>query len=236
MSKDPKEPPQPPMELFPYDEMSTGETSSLVRRVQTLTGSPDAPVPSDPALKPMTGAQLAFRPSAPPRTGTTPALKPGTGSQPVHQPTGKTGTQPAFAPGGSKTGTQPAYVPGSKTGAQPAFTPSGKTGTQPAFSPATPASRTGSFKPLPPRPEPVEPPEPERAPEEEPHPVFDAEKLQRQIRAMSLTDSAHGLTCKPALQKTKPGGAPAPEDTFTKQKMKQAESNMPDFDLDEDLG
>ena len=211
MSKDPKEPPQPPMELFPYDEMSTGETSSLVRRVQTLTGSPDAPVPADPALKPMTGAQLAFRPSAPPRTGTTPALKPGSGSQPAHQPSGKTGTQPAFAP-------------------------SGKTGTQPAFAPATPASRTGSFKPLPPRPEPVEPPEPERAPEEEPHPVFDAEKLQRQIRAMSLTDSAHGLTRKPALQKTKPGGAPAPEDTFTKQKMKQAESNMPDFDLDEDLG
>lgn len=224
MSKDPKEPPQPPMELFPYDEMSTGETSSLVRRVQTLTGSPDARAPADPALKPMTGAQLAFRPSAPPRTGTTPALKPRTGNEPAHQPTGKTGTQPAFAPSGSKTGSQPASVPGSKTG------------TQPAFSPATPASRTGSFKPLPPRPEPVEPPQPERAPEEEPHPVFDAEKLQRQIRAMSLTDSAHGLTRKPALQKTKPGGAPAPEDTFTKQKMKQAESNMPDFDLDEDLG
>ncbi len=198
MSKDPKEPAPPPMDLFPYDEMSTGETSSLVRRAQTLTGAPDAPLPADPTLKPMTGAQLAFRPSAPPRTGTQPALKPG-----------------------SKTGAQPAFVP-----------PASKSGVQPAFVPSQPASRTGSFKPLPPR---EEPPAPEPAPEDEEHPVFDAEKLQRQIRAMSLTDSAHGHTRKP-VSRPVPSASPSAEDTFTKKKMRQAEINMPDFDLDEDLG
>lgn len=223
MPKDPKEPPQPAVELFPYDEMSTGETSSLVRRAQALTGAPDAPVTSDPSLKPMTGAQLAFRPSAPPRTGTTPALKPKTGNESAHKPGAKTDAHPAFVPGGSKTGAQPAFVP-----------PGSKTGTQPAFAPVPSVSRTGAFKPLPPRPEPPAP-QPAPAPADEEHPVFDAEKLQRQIRAMSLTDSAHGHSRKPPVQRTSPASPPA-EDTFTRRKMQQAESNMPDFDLDEDLG
>jgi hypothetical protein len=199
MSNDPKEPPKPKGELFPFDEMSTGETSSLIRRAQVITGAPDRPQPQDPALKPMTGAQLAFRPSAPPRpaTGAHAAFKHGSGSHPAVKPA--TGSQPAFKP---------------TTGPQPAFRPS--TQTHAAFKPASPA------------------PEPEPPPEEAP-PVFDAERLQAQIRAMSLTDSALGRAAKPSQ---KPARAPssAAEDTFVKTKMKQAEAKVPDFDLDEDLG
>ena len=52
---------------------------------------------------------------------------------------------------------------------------------------------------------------------------------------MSITDSALGRAAGKPL---KPPRAPssAVEDTFVKRKMKQAENNVPDFDLDEDLG
>jgi len=202
MANDPKDPPKTPAELFPFDEMSTGETSSMLRRAHVMTGAPDHPLnqkEKDPSLKPMTGAQLAFRPSAPPRTGPQPALKPTTGAQPAFKPT--TGSQPAFRP---------------------------TTGTQPAFKPST--SAHAAYKPSAPAPEPEPPSEVEEAP-----PVFDAERLQAQIRAMSMSDSALGRSMKP--QKPNPRTTTsAVEDTFVKAKMKQAEARVPDFDLDEDLG
>jgi hypothetical protein len=223
MSNDPKDPPKTPAEMFPFDEMSTGETSSMLRRAHVMTGAPDHPLnqkEKDPSLKPMTGAQLAFRPSAPPRTGTQPALKPTTGTQPAFKP--GSGSHPAVSR--PSTGTQPAFKP--STGTQPAFRPA--TGTQPAFKPST--STHAAFKPSAPAPEPEPPSEVEEAP-----PVFDAERLQAQIRAMSITDSALGRSMKP--QKTNPRTTTtAVEDTFVKTKMKQAEAKVPDFDLDEDLG
>ncbi len=210
MPNDPDDPydddqPQAPQDLFPFDEMSTGVTSSLLRRANVITGAPPTQFAQpDPALKPMTGAQLAFRPSAPPRpaaqkptTGTPPASKPGTGAHAAFKPT--TGVQPAFTP---TSGTHPA-VKRSGTG----------TNTFAAFKP--------SVDPMP------------RDEEEEP-PVFDPERLQAQIRAMSMTDSALGRSVK----SQKPNKAPSSsaDDTFVKTKMKQAEAKVPDFDLDEDLG
>ena len=186
----------PVPELFPNDEMSTGHTSSLIRRAQALVGSPDQPLATDPRMRAMTGAQLAHVP----KTGSHPAFKP------------QTGTQPAFKP---QTGAQPAYKP--QTGAQPAFKP--QTGAQPAYRPQ-PGSRAPVERPV----------EPEA-------PVFD-ERLQSQIRAMSLTDSALGRASTAAGRApAKPARVPssAVEDTFVKQKIKQAENNVPDFDLDEDL-
>ena len=200
MPNDPDEPydddpPQAPQDLFPFDEMSTGETSSLLRRANVITGAPPTRFAQpDPALKPMTGAQLAFRPSAPPRQA---AQKPATGSH------------PALKPG---------------TGVQPAFTPT--SGTYPAVKRSPTGTNTfATFKPsVDPRPR----------DEEEDSPVFDPERLQAQIRAMSLTDSALGRLVKPQ----KPNKAPSSsaDDTFVKTKMKQAEAKVPDFDLDEDLG
>ena len=191
MSKDPKAPASAPSVRFPSDEMSTGETSSMLRRAHTLTGAPDRPQPpADATLKPMTGAQLAFRPSAPPR--------PATGAQPAYKP--KTGTQPAFKP---------------------------TTGAQPAFKPAT--GQHAAFRPSPSAPTPAEPSELEGEP-----PVFDAERLQAQIRALSMTDSALGRAAK--AQKPLKSPTSAAEDTFVKARMKQAEAKVPDFDLDEDLG
>jgi hypothetical protein len=173
-----------------------------VRRAQEISGSPDRPLPREkqPELKPMTGAQLAFRPSAPP------ASKSGTGSFSAFKP-----PQPAGKP---TTGSFAAYKPA--TGQQPAFKPSapapqGKTGT----------NQFAAFKP------PTASP-----PAEEEEPKFDREKLQAQIRAMSITDSALGRAAKGT---PKPARAPV-EDTFVKTKMKQAESKVVDFDLDEDLG
>ena len=163
----------------------------MLRRANVITGAPDQPQKDQPQLKPMTGAQLAFRPSAPPR--------PGTGSQPALKPV--TSTQPAFKP---------------VSGARPAV---GKTGTQQfaAFKPAEAPQPTGKDV------------------EEEEAPVFDAERLQAQIRAMSMSDSALG---RGTVKTQKPNKAPssAAEDTFVKTKMKQAEAKVPDFDLDEDLG
>ena len=221
MSNDPKDPPPPaPQDLFPFDEMSTGETSSLLRRANAVTGQRErSHATTDPTLKPMTGAQLAFRPSAPPRpaTGTQATHKPGTAPNAAFKPT--TGVQPAFTP---TTGTH-AAIRRPVTGAQPAF--------KPASSAAVGRSSTGTntfatFKPTPPREEQVE--------VEEESPIFDPEKLQAQIRALSLTDSALGR----AVKASKPNKAPTSsvEDTFVKTKMKQAEAKMPDFDLDEDLG
>lgn len=194
--EDEDDPPLAPQDLFPFDEMSTGETSSLLRRANVITGAPpQGPAQPDPALKPMTGAQLAFRPSAPPRPN-----KPATGTHTAFKPA--TGTQPAFKPG---TGSHPA-VGRSSTG----------TNTFAAFKPAEPA-----------------PQEDEQTESDDP-PVFDPERLQAQIRAMSMTDSALGRSMKPG----KPGRAPASadDDTFVKTKMKQAEAKVVDFDLDEDLG
>jgi hypothetical protein len=209
MSRDPKSPPPAPQDLFPFDEMSTGETSSMLRRANVITGAPDRPQPQkeQPPLKPMTGAQLAFRPNAPPRPAT--------------------GTQPAFKPA---TGTQPAFTP--STGTHAAFKPT--SGTQPAFSPTTGKTGTQQFATFKPAPSGVEGPAAEKEEEEE-SPVFDPERLQAQIRAMSLTDSALG---RAAVKSQKPNKAPssAAEDTFVKTKMKQAEAKVPDFDLDEDLG
>jgi hypothetical protein len=199
--------PQAPQDLFPFDEMSTGETSSLIRRAHQITGAPDRPLPNDPALKPMTGAQLAFRPSAP----TKPA----------------TGTQPAFKPGAKPaTGTQPAFKP--STGVQPAFTPT--TGTHAAVKKSgTGTNQFAAFKPQ-------EPGSEHESEEDDVPPVFDPERLQAQIRALSLTDSALGRA--PAKAAARPNKLPASaaEDTFVKTKMKQAEAKVPDFNLDEDLG
>lgn len=200
------DPPQKeaPQDLFPFDEMSTGETSSLLRRAHVITGAPDRPQHNtDPALKPMTGAQLAFRPSAPPRQGAKPT----------------TGTHAAFKPG---TGTQPAFKP--STGVQPAFSPTGgKTGTN-TFAAFKPMERSAP-----------EPAHSEGSEEDEEPPVFDPERLQAQIRAMSMTDSALGRGVKAAQRPNKATSSSA-EDTFVKTKMKQAEAKVPDFDLDEDLG
>ncbi len=202
MPNDPDDPyddeqPQAPQDLFPFDEMSTGVTSSLLRRANVITGAPQTQFAQpDPALKPMTGAQLAFRPSAPPRPA---AQKPTTGTHAAFKPAPTTGVQPAFTP---TSGTHPA-VKRSGTG----------TNTFAAFKP--------SVDPMP------------RDEEEEP-PVFDPERLQAQIRAMSMTDSALGRSVK----SQKPSKAPSSsaDDTFVKTKMKQAEAKVPDFDLDEDLG
>ncbi len=214
MPNDPDDPyddeqPQPPPDLFPFDEMSTGETSSLLRRANVITGAPQTQFAQpDPALKPMTGAQFAFRPSAPPRPA---AQKPTTGTHTAFKPSAKPGT-----------GTQPAYKPA--TGVQPAFTPT--SGTHPAVKRSPTGTNTfASFKPsidaMP------------RDEEEEP-PVFDPERLQAQIRAMSLTDSALGRSVK--AQKPSKAPSSSADDTFVKTKMKQAEAKVPDFDLDEDLG
>ncbi len=209
MSNDPKDdPPQAPQDLFPFDEMSTGETSSLRRRASVVTGAPDRAVKeNDPALKPMTGAQLAFRPSAPPR--------PGTGTQAAFKP----GARPL--PGGAEkptTGTQPAFKPIS--GSHPAVKRSGTgTNTFAAFKPNTPEAEG----------------EP-REEELEESPVFDPERLQAQIRAMSMNDSALGRANQTRSLKPNKLPSSATEDTFVRTKMKQAEAKVPDFDLDEDLG
>lgn len=215
--EDEDDPPLAPQDLFPFDEMSTGETSSLLRRANVITGAPtQGQAQPDPALKPMTGAQLAFRPSAPSR----PTNKPATGTHTAFKPA--TGTQPAFKPA---TGTQPAFKP--STGVQPAFKPA--TGSHPAVGRSGTGTNTfAAFKPAEPAPQ-----EDEQTESDEP-PVFDPQRLQAQIRAMSMTDSALGRSMKPG----KPGRAPASaaDDTFVKTKMKQAEAKVVDFDLDEDLG
>jgi len=208
-SNEPDDDPTPVPDLFPFDEMSTGETSSLIRRAQQVTGAPDRPVAQKPELKPMTGAQLAFRPSAPPRPqGTT---SPTTGVQAAFKPA--TGTQPAFKPA---SGTHAAVKPA--TGAHAAYKPG-------APQPAQQKTSTNQFA--------AYKPPAEEAPE--PLPKFDAEKLQAQIRAMSITDSALGRAAK-GTPKAPKVPASAVEDTFVKAKMKQAESKVVDFDLDEDLG
>lgn len=199
---------KPAPDLFPYDEMSTGVASSLQRRANYVTGKPpDLPAEPDPALKPRTGAYYAFRPTAPP-------------AQPAKSGTG-TALNPAFKPGG--TGTTPAYKPG--TGTTPAYKPG--TGATPAYKPGTgttPALKTGSFAPLPPADE---------------SPALGEEddgKLQTHLRAMALSDPA-GVAARATAPRRPPKLPPsAAEDTFVKRKMKEAEKNVPDFSLDEDLG
>lgn len=157
-----------------------------------------------------------------------PSLKPMTGAQLAFKP--KTGTHAAFKPNppaasAPTTGTQPAFKP--TTGTYAAFKPS--TGTHAAFKPKPSTGTHAAFKPS------QQPPAPRE--EEDEAPVFDAEKLQAQFRAMSITDSALGrgaTTGKPVRPPKLP--ASAAEDTFVKTKMKEAESKVPDFNLDEDLG
>lgn len=259
------DPKDPPADLFPFDEMSTGETSSLIRRANQLTGKPDQPLSlkekeraEHQPLKPMTGAQLAFRPSAPPRqpgqtgsfaplqpnankptTGTQPAYKPSapaasaTGSfKPLNSP-GGTSSNPAFKPLNTPprgtTGTNPAFKP-TGTGTNPAFKPLGSsTGNNPAFKPAS--GTQPAHKPTSrPAPAPQEPAESEEAP------VFDVERLQAQIRHLGITDSALGRAAQGNKVKPQKSTTSAAEDTFVKSKMKQAEAKVPDFSLDDDLG
>jgi hypothetical protein len=243
--------------------MSTGETSSLIRRANRLTGKPDQPLTpreqaAAPPLKPMTGAQLAFRPSAPPRTagsstgsfaalppkpgtGAHAALKPTTGTQPALKPQSTTGTNPAFKPLNTpprpaarpgQTGTNPAFKPlgASGTSSNPAFKPLGGTGTNPAFKPST---GTHAAVTRPAAPPPAAPPEPT---ESEEAPVFDMERLQAQIRHLGITDSALGRAVQGNKVKPTRSTSSAAEDTFVKSKMKEAEAKVPDFSLDEDLG
>jgi hypothetical protein len=80
-------------DLFPFDELSTGETSSLLRRARLVTGLQDDPAPAvDPSLKPTTGRFLALKAAASmagtskPVTGTQPAYTPGTGQAPAFEP------------------------------------------------------------------------------------------------------------------------------------------------------
>jgi hypothetical protein len=125
MPKDPKNP-SPVPDLFPVDELSTGETSSLLKRAKLVTGFQDDPAPEvDASLKPTTGRFLALKAadSAKPATGTTPAFKP------LPPRPGTTGSMPAFKPG---TGPQPVYQPSA---------PRPGTTTQPAFNPSAPRPR-----------------------------------------------------------------------------------------------
>jgi hypothetical protein len=126
MPKDPKKP-SPVPDLFPADELSTGETSSLLKRAKLVTGFQDDPAPEvDPSLKPTTGRFLALKAaadSAKLATGTAPAL------EPLPPRPGATGSMPAFRPG---TGQQPTYQPSA---------PRPGTDTRPAFNPSAPRPR-----------------------------------------------------------------------------------------------
>lgn len=199
-------------DLFPFDELSTGETSSLLKRARLVTGLQDDPVPVvDPTLKPTTGRFLALQAAASaagtskPVTGTNPAFKSGTGAHPAFKP--GTGAHPAFTPG---TGTNAALKPG--TGAHSALTPG--TGTHPAFKPGTgahPAFKPGTGS----------------------HAALDSAALQREIRHKALHDGK--VAPPPGTKPPRPVKPPlAAEDTFVKKKMRQAENNLPDWDFDED--
>lgn len=153
-----------------------------------------------------------------------PALKPRTGAYYAFRPSAppprsSTGTalNPAFKPGG--TGTTPAYKPA--TGTTPAYKPA--TGTTPAFKPGG-TGKTGAFAPL----------------QRDEAPALgdeDDSKLQTHLRAMALSDSAGGAAARAPAPRRPPKLPPsAAEDTFVKRKMQQAEANVPDFSLDEDLG
>ncbi|MFT3713420.1 MAG: hypothetical protein QM817_37665 [Archangium sp.] len=260
-NNDPKD---PPPDLFPFDEMSTGETSSLIRRANVLTGKPDQPLTArekaqQPELKPMTGAQLAFRPSAPPRTagsstGSFAAVPPktgNTGANPALKPSGTTGTNAAFKP--SSTGTNAAFKPLNTpprpparpggTGTNPAFKPlgSGGTSSNPAFKPLSNTGTNPAFKPGSGSHPAVARPPAASAPADQPTeseeaPVFDMERLQAQIRHLGITDSALGRAAQGNKVKPPKSTTTAAEDTFVKSKMKQAEAKVPDFSLDDDLG
>lgn len=138
MPKDPDDPKNPSAvaDLFPFDELSTGETSSLLKRAKLVTGFQDDPSPEvDASLKPTTGRFLALKAaadSAKPATGTNPAFKP------LPPRPGATGSMPAFKPG---SGNQPAYNPSA---------PRPATNTQPAFNPSAPRPRpsTGAHSAL----------------------------------------------------------------------------------------
>lgn len=228
MPKDPDDKnPSAVADLFPFDELSTGETSSLLKRAKLVTGFQDDPTPEvDESLKPTTGRFLALKAaadSARPATGTNPAFKPlpprpgGTGSMPAFKP--GSGNQPAYNPSAPRPGTntQPAYnpsAPRSGTNTQPAFNPSAPrpgTNTQPAFNPSAPRPRPSTGA----------------------HAAYDPDALQKEIRSRTR----HDASVAPAPG-TKPGRAVKPpiaaEDTFVKKKIRQAENNLPDWDFDTD--
>lgn len=214
MPKDPDDPKNPSAvaDLFPFDELSTGETSSLLKRAKLVTGFQDDPsLEVDASLKPTTGRFLALKAaadSAKPATGTNPAFKP------LPPRPGGTGSMPAFKPG---SGNQPAYNPSAPrpgTNAQPAYNPSAPrqgTNTQPADNPSAPRPRPSTGA----------------------HTALDPDALQKEIRSRSRHDAAvapapgtkPGRTVKPPL---------AAEDTFVKKKIRQAENNLPDWDFDTD--
>lgn len=107
---------QPPAELFPFDEMSTGAASALLKRARLVTGLQDdePALEVESSLKPTTGRFLALkaaadsaratapRAHAPPR----PAAPPGPAARPtgpaVARPTGPAArpTGPAARPAG----------------------------------------------------------------------------------------------------------------------------------------
>jgi hypothetical protein len=157
--------------------------------------------------------------------GQAPALNPGkarTDSQAGRQLGQVTAFNPGTSPTASQagrrgTGVAPAFLPGSAhlrptTGLVPAFTP-----------------QTGTFAPVALRDE----------PELKADPAIDAAALQREIRARSL--GTPGTGSRPAIPRQPPPGGPLaatqpapakPTDTFVKQKMKEAETNLPDLDFD----
>jgi hypothetical protein len=211
MPKDPKKP-SPVPDLFPVDELSTGETSSLLKRAKLVTGFQDDPVPEvDASLRPTTGRFLALKAAADAAksaTGATPALKP------LPPRPGATGSMPAFKPG---TGQQPAYQPSAPrpgTDTRPAFNPSAPrpgTDTLPAFNPSAPRPRPSTGT----------------------HTVLDPDALRREIRSRSLHDPS--VAPSPGARPARPVKPPlAAEDTFVKKKMRQAENNLPDWDFDTD--
>jgi hypothetical protein len=215
-------------DLFPFDELSTGETSSLLKRAKLVTGFQDDPTPEvDPTLKPTTGRFLALKAAADssrPATGAHAALKP---SAPLPPRPGGTGSMPAFKPG--TTSSQPAFNPSAPRPGQPAYHPSAPrpgTSSQPAYHPSAPRAGTSSqpaFNPSAPRPR----------PSTGAHAALDPDALQREIRARARHDAA--VAPPPGAKPGRPVKPPlAAEDTFVKKKIRQAENNLPDWDFDTD--
>ncbi len=246
-----------PAPLFPYDEMSEGVTMALQRRADYVTGRPPDETPTpDPSLLSSSGRYPAYKPTAPAR----PSNRPGTGSFAAFTPRPTSPTQPSGTTGAFKAlspqqprGTTGSFAPLNPqqqrggTGNTPAFSPKptapqrpapGGTGAFRAMRPTSPGN-TGSYKAF--RPDAASDPD-LTPPPEDPHDEValgdeDDGRLQTHIRALALTDSAVARAQVPSAPRRPPKLPPsAAEDTFVKQKMKQAEQKVPDFDLDEDLG
>jgi translation initiation factor IF-2 len=240
-------PPAPAPRPAPARPTGTSTTPALKPStgVQPALSRPTGATSSAPAFKPATGQQPALsrpstsstpahKPSAPPPkapglfdsiagalkviTGSRPAVeRPAAATNPAHKPVTAQATPSAgsrgVVPKQQATGATPAYRPA--TSSTPALTPG--TG---SFK-AAPRPSTGTFAPLPPR------------PEDTIAPAANAAELQREIRARSLgggSSSPSGVRPAPSLNK--PAPRPVADDTFVKRKMKEAETNLPDFDFD----